>query len=314
MTSETDAAPERAAPIAALSIDEAAGLLAAEPSPPEEREEEAPASGPASDEGEEQTPETEAIEDERPAEATAPESWSAKDKAWFDCQPPEVRERIAAYDATREAAAAKARNEAARAREAADAEARTLADARGEVERLLGEAAQRHAGSNWQGVDWARWAELDPAAALQGRIRFEQEQAELQRLTAASRTAHDQAFRSYVADEGKKLAELAPDLASDDGKRAEVGRWLIDQGYSPETLRGVSARDLVTARKAMLWDRAEAALKSPKPAPTRQGSRPVRASAAPAPSTPARKAQEAHNRFAQTRTLDDAIAVLNARR
>jgi hypothetical protein len=66
----------------------------------------------------------------------------------------------------------------------------------------------------------------------------------------------------------------------------------------------------------MLWDRAGAALKSQREntKPPGQGAgRTVRATAAASPPSSKHKAQEASSRFAQTRTKDDAIALLNAR-
>lgn len=300
---ETEATPEPAPARAPLSVDEAAGLLAAEPEGTAE-EAAAPAGPEANDE---------AAPEGATAPAEGPASLSEEDRAWFAAQPDEVRERVLAWEAARNEAAAAAKAEAAKSKAAAEAEAKALADARGEIDRLLGEAQRRLGESGWEGIDWARWAAEDPAAALQGRIRFEQEQGEARRLAVAGRAAHDQAFRAFVAGEETRLAELAPDLASDTGKRGEIATYLAGQGYPAEALRNVSARDVVMARKAMLWDRAEAALKAPKlPAQPAPASKPVRASAKAPAVTPQRRAAEANSRFAQTRALDDAVAVLNA--
>jgi hypothetical protein len=312
--------PSDFAPDAPLSIAQAASLIGGEEGA-HDPSDVAGAPGPTGDD-DAHAPEAEgdaghADEDaDTPSVATAPPFWSAEDKAWFAEQPPEVQAKVLGYEKNRDQATSRALREFAEARKGAHAEASQLAALRGGVDKLLGEASTRHASSGWEGIDWVRWARENPAQALQGKIQYEQEQAELQRLSAAKHTADDQAFKAYVAEEGAKLSQVAPDLFRDQAKRQEVGRWLVEQGYPPQVLRGVGALDLTIARKAMQWDRADAALKAPKDQNRNAGQAPgraVRATAAPAAPSHKRTAQDASNRFSQSRSKDDAIALLNAR-
>jgi hypothetical protein len=250
------------------------------------------------------------------ASTATPAFWTAEDKAWFAEQPPEVRARILGYEKNRDQATSRALRGFAEARKGAEVQAHQLASLRGGVGQALAQAQARHAASGWEGIDWARWARENPAQALQGKIQHEQEQGELQRLHTARQVADDQAFKAYVREEGQRLVQTAPELANDTAKRQEVGRWLLDQGYPPETLRGVGALDLAVAHKAMQWDRADTALKSKAGARNSDGSvrgRTVRATAAASTPTPKRKAQEASSRFASSRSKDDAVALLNLR-
>ncbi len=303
----------------ALSIDDATHLIADGALPDDQDEaiddnedagDEADASDAADDTGD--------TDDEPTA---TPPFWTAEDKAWFADQPSEVRARILSYEKNRDQATSRALRGFAEARKGAEAEAQQLASMHTGVGQALAQAQARHAASGWHGIDWVRWARENPGQALQGKIQYEQEQGELQRLNAARQVAHDQAFKAYVSEEGRKLVHTAPELANDPAKRQEVGRWLLDQGYGPQTLRGVGALDLAVAHKAMQWDRADAALKSGaqarnsdgRPNSAKIGGRTVRATAAAQAPSSKRTAQEASSRFAQSRTKNDAIALLNAR-
>jgi hypothetical protein len=287
---------------ATLSIAEAADLLGAdasdetEPSPAEPDEEELPATE---------------------AEPVAPPPfWSAEDKAWFAEQAPEAQAKLLAYEKNRDAATSRALQEAAEARKAARAEAQALAQHRDAIEQLAAEAAAAFAENDWDSVDWAAWVEEDPQAALAGKLRYDAEREQLQRLSAAKQMAEDQAFRTYVAEQAQALEALAPELARDDGRRREVGLYLVDQGYPVDALKGVGALDLIVAHKAMLWDRANATLKSPRrqnDADLRPPARPLRPGAAAHTPSTRREAEEAKSRFAQSRSRDDAVRLLNLR-
>ncbi len=292
---------------AGLSIDEAVGLMA-----PDAQADEA-----AAETSEPPATEGEADED---AEVAPPPFWRAQDKAWFAEQPPEVKDRILAYEKHRDAATARALREAAEARKAARAEAQALAGRGGEIAQLAHEARAAFAQSDWDSIDWIAWAETDPQGALRGKLQYEAEREQLQRLDAARQAAEDQAFRSYVEEQAQALHALAPELAADETRRRDVGLYLLGQGYGPETLRGVSALDLSLAQKAMLWDRANDQLRAGA-APGAQGrartpqpaSRAVRPGAAAATPSTRRQTEEASTRFAQTRSKEDAIRLLTMR-
>lgn len=309
----------------ALSVDAAVSLLT---SPVEQEQEQAPEDAPqeAAPEAEEieaepsaetpeeeaETPDPEETEgDETPVEAVEPPRYWAKDaKEAFAKLPPELQAVVLAQEGPREEAAAKAKQEAAEVRQKADQE---IAQINSVVERLnqfLPDAIQRHQ-SKWDNIDWTAWAKQDPEGAIRGRFEFEQEQANLKQIAEAKAQAETVAFQKFLAEEVGKLAGTPLEA---EPVRQEVGKYLLDTGISQDALRHVSAAELTIAHKAMMWDRAQAQLKSKPPvvkpaAPPKPAAKPA---AAPVQSSAIRTATEAKNRFSQTRAVDDAVALLLA--
>lgn len=350
----TEAAPASGA----ISREQAAGLLdaqeapeaaaeaPAEEAPAEEEEQPAEEAGGAEEaaaeapEGEEESePGTEGTEGEAQAQPLpAPQFWAADQKAVFDGLPREAQEVILTQERNRNAAVSKAIDQAAQARNAAQAQlaqaaevaARhqaALAAAPGvDQENIPGVTDPNGQPMTWAQLDWDLAERTNPqlAGALRATYdhRVRQRDAALtaaaQSAQAAQAQADGQAFQAYVATEHGKLQQLNPTLAADGAKKSAIAQYLVSNGIAPEALRGIGATELVLAEKAMNWDRLNAG-KTTAPAkpntqqrtPARPGVRPT--GAAPAATPVKRAAQEAGNRFAQTRGKDDAIAFLNAR-
>jgi hypothetical protein len=82
-------------------------------------------------------------------------------------------------------------------------------------------------------------------------------------------------MREYLAEQAQELQRLAPDLAANTPKAAEmrkaIHKYGVDSGYTPEMLAQASARDIVTLWKAQQFDAAQKAKANvkvvPKPAP-----------------------------------------------
>jgi hypothetical protein len=178
----------------------------------------------------------------------------------------------------REEAAAKAKADAAKQVEAATKElagVRTLAEQLG---AFLPEAIQTFQ-SRW-GAKEPNWVEVSEQYGAEEtqklKWRYDAEQKQLSELAQTTQTAQAEAHKAFVQTEWKALADLAPDLAPDATdptkgaeKRQEVTKYLATNGIPQDAIAQISAREMLLAHKAMLWDRAQAALKAaPKPKPT----------------------------------------------
>jgi len=304
----------------ALSLDEAVALLdrrdadLSDGAADDETEFEGAASAPeeagewAEDprDGEDETEAEELGEVDRPS---PPKYWSKDAKARFAELDPDLQAVVLSQEGPREAAAARAKAEADGARRlAAD-----LAD-------LLPEAAQRfHA--QWGGEpDWAAIAQAHGVEAMAGaRAQYEGEKTRLAHAAQLSQVAQRLNHHAYVAAEFERLKSLDPELAHPETgseRRTEVTRYLHDKGLDADSLFQISALEMSLARKAMLWDQAQAkaARSNFTPRPDRPATRALaRGGASAGPVDPkARRAVQAANRFAKSRSIEDAVALLNA--
>jgi hypothetical protein len=293
-----------------LSVDEAAELLAAGPSHDRARAEASDA-----DERSEATGDDADDDDEAPLRAVTikpPHSWDAEAKARFQELPEDVQELISERESERDRATSRAMQDAAEARKRAEsdaAEASAMTDA---LDQLIPQAAQAFAGK-WGEVDWQAWAAEDPQAALEGRLAFEAEQAEMERLQFVQQQAEVLSHHRYVAREAERLKDLAPELAdpkAGPGRRQALGRYLMGLGVSEQQLSQLSAVEAAVAYDAMRWREAQAGLaKGETPARART----VRPSGAVAERSGPRGAKEALARLSRSGSVDDAVAYLRQR-
>ena len=137
-------------------------------------------------------------------------------------------------------------------------------------------------------------AHQDPGLYQEHLARYTQDKhlqelaAEEQRKVMAEYNAlTTRQTQQFYQEEAQALQQLDPQLAAstEEGKklRSQVFEYAQKSGYTPEQLRGASARDLVTLRKAMAYDAAQAvkakvvqapAPKAAKPAPAKTSSAP----------------------------------------
>lgn len=321
------------APVAAdksLSVEEAVGLL---DRPEEQPDDPAPAAGaPEPAEAELGEAELEPVPNEAaqgededrddPGEApmiAPPRSWDADARAAFARLTPEIQQTIARQESERERAVSRAQQEAGDARRRAEQEAGEIGRLKGALDQLI-----RRGQATFQD----RWADFDqnfPALvdqfgadqALKWRAVRDVEHAELARLdTAQQETARQQRAR-FLDAEGRRLAQLSPELADPDAggaRRERLAGWLIEQGVPREVIPDLDARTVALAYDAMRFrtgaHRLREAKARPAPAPARPGARPT---AAQASRPQSRTVETARSRFAQSRSVDDAVALLNAR-
>jgi len=277
--------------------------------------------GDATGEAENQTQDGEQNEGEETAAEplTAPKYWSQDAKAEFDQLPPSLQAAVLAQEGPREHAAAKAKEEAAQVRAAAEKELAGIQQFAEQVKTWLPQAVQTFRSRWGDNPDWVAYGQQHGAEAMSlARAQYDAERGQLQKAAEASKVADAKAREVYVASEFKALEKLAPDLVDPKegvARRTEITKYLVDTGYDPEVIRDISAQDMVIARKAMLWDRAQAkSAPNPAPKPVPPVSRPLaRGAAAAGPTDPkAKVAAAADSKFRKTGSIEDAVAFLNS--
>lgn len=256
----------------------------------------------------------------------APLYWKPEAKAKFAQLDPELQAEILAQEGPREEVTAKAKAEAKAQAEAAQQEMASIQKLAESLNSFLPEAVQTFKSRWGEGQpDWEKVAEEHGTdAAFRLKTQYEKEQSQLVQLCQANEQAQIEANTAFVRSEWKVLAEIAPDLApdvSDVKKGAEsrqaVTSYLLNQGIGRDAVQLISAREMLIAHKAMLWDQAQAALKAkpatPKPAAPapKAASRPTAAQ----PHVPAKvaAAEAAKRSFQKTGSIDDAVAYLTSR-
>lgn len=315
-----------------ISVDDAVNLLSAddEDLAPEDGDEapagddiedeadDQPADGDDAPDDDEPASEDDPDEDEgeEPAEPaiSAPEFWSAEEKALFAKASPDVQLLVAAKTKEAEKRVYEAKEEAATARK----EASVIGDVRQAIDQQL-ERAEGIFRGRWDGVDFVEWARTDPQEAFAAKLEFDQEQEQLSQLRTAQAATESEEHRQFLRAEHGKLAE-AKHVLADPEKGREAKKALVEyatqNGYDPADLRWAGAKELITLHKAMLFDQAQARLaQKPKaPAPTEKKPNPVRP-AGPPPSrreTQARTRKSTLGRAYATGKMDDAVAALLA--
>jgi len=315
----------------ALSLDEAVAILDQrddERDGRDEGDEELEGAASVPDEAEDRAEDPSEDEDEE-AEADdagevdrlePPKYWSKDAKARFAQLDPDLQAVVLSQEGPREAAAARVKAEAEQVRAAALQEAAQSRQIVAELAEAVPAAVESFA-LRWGGEpDWGAIAEEHGVEAMgEARAHYEAERAELQHAAQAAAVAERASHEAYVAAEFERLKTLDPELADPEtgGRlRTEVAHYLQGEGFDPQNLLAISALEISVARKAMLWDRAQAKARASNstPRPDRQATRPLaRGAASTGPADPqARRAAQAKSRFAKSRSIEDAVALLNA--
>lgn len=308
-----------------LSIDAAIGLLDAGSKEPDEtnaveaQPEEIQAEGEPQPEVE---PEPEEVIQEEEPEAEPeeviprPASWAAEDQAVWDGVPAEAKAVIMARETERDRTTQRAVQEASEARKTAEASVQDVTGIKAALEQVLPRAQQMLQGK-WGGMTQARWVELareNPAQYTALKAEYDSEIATLNEMQATQQQAHQVAFQSFVQTEAAKLKDLAPDLADPklgQARKQELATFLLGLGVPNEVIPTLDANTVALAYDGMRFRKAQSGLKQPaiRPVTARQ----VTPTAAAPVSSPQRATEAAKNRFAQTRSVEDAVAFLNSK-
>jgi hypothetical protein len=255
-----------------------------------------------------------------PEKLAAPLYWKPEAKAVFDAMTPEQQAVVLAQEGPREQATAKAKAEAAEIRQRAEADlgkVKVLADG---LAQALPEWQQAFA-SKWgtKAPDWVAVArEHGTDAATIAKMEYEADQQRLTEAQTKASEAQALAHEQFIRTEGARLAEIEPELADPEKgpeRRTKVGEYLLKRGIPKDALRQISAAEMSIAYDAMRYRELQAAAQAkPKPKPTAPPPRAtIRPSAGQPSSSTERSASTLANRFAQTRSVDDAVALLAAK-
>jgi hypothetical protein len=271
--------------------------------------------------------ETPAEEEETEAEPEAvepvepPKYWSQDAKAKFAELPPELQAVVLEQEGPREEAAAKAKAEAATIRQQAQQEIGKVQQLADHLSGFLPQAIEAFKSRWGDAPDWKAYAEQHGAEAMiVAKVEHDDQLALLQQTARATEVAQAEAREATVKAEFATLAEIAPDLVDPEKgqeRRTAVTKYLMDDGFAPDAIRDISAREMRLAYKAMRWDHAEAALKArptAKPIAAQPARSPVRPAAAPAQSSSRSALQNAQSRFNLDPSSDNAAALLLAQR
>lgn len=245
----------------------------------------------------------------------APLHWKPEGKAKWAELPREIQAEILAQEAPRETIVAKAKEERT-AIEAERDDTRKFAERLGE---FLPQAIQTFRNRWGDNPDWVAYAQAHGADAMSiAKAQYEAETGQLRQAAAATVEAEQRSRNAFFTAEHTALATIAPDLADPKegpARRGEVVKFLQSLGYTPQVLEMISANDMALARDAMLYRRAKAKPSPTPPKPTPATTRPLArggSAAAGAADPKARQAQQARNRFAQTKSTADAMAYLDS--
>lgn len=273
----------------------------------------------------EDTSEAKPGDGEEPAETTeaaavpvdAPQWWDAEARDHFALLTPEAQAVVFAQEEKREAIVSKAKQEAAEERKTAQGQIKAIQQFSEHLGTFLPQAVETFKSRWGEDPDWAAVVQEQGAeAAFVLKAQWEGELQQLQKVAQAKQVADATSLEADQATRDEELNANYPVLGtSEEGSKArgELAGYLLQNGYSKESLPRAAASDLIIAHKAMLFDRAQASLKAaPKPiaAPAKA---PAKAPAALGGTSQTRTVAQVANRYAQTRSVDDAVALLLAK-
>lgn len=289
------------------------------PDPPGESVGEAEEPGDDAGEAEEASAEEEA-EAAEAEPVPPPQWWDAEAKAHFAELTPEAQRIVLEQENKREAITAKVKQEAAEAKKAADAQIQGFNALAERIMQALPLAEQAFQ-SRWEGWTpqaWQDYAAQDPQAAFQLKTQYDAEMAELQSVRAAEEQARIAAHHAHLQQLANDLRTKAPELMSSPESLRALEVYGVSHGLTQEVIMSATADELLILNKARLWDesqaKARAAAQAVKAVPNKP---PVKVVAPVAAANPAnshqREIQRLENRLAQTKSLDDAVALMEAR-
>lgn len=266
-------------------------------------------------EGQEETPQPEL------PQIDAPASWAKEGQDAFKKLPRDMQELIAERERAREAFTNQKAQEAATIR-------KELTETASWVQTQLGtllEAGKLAIEADFAGIDWTQLQISDPENFIRIRGMYDQRMqqlnrvaAEKQRLDAAAQQQTQAETQRYLAEEKEKaVAALTGILGRDADMKAHAGnvqKYLTESyGYSPQDVAITDHRHLTIVTKAMLYDQGRTAREA---AQQKVASAPkVMQPKSPPPQPSGKQAvQKAQSRLEKSGSIDDAIALLRAKR
>ena len=316
---------ENAADSGALSIDQFAATLDAEAAEPaaavaEEEEEQAEPELEAEEEVEAFADDEEEVVEEEEAEPIPdpPASWSKEDREAWDELTPKARDAVLRRAAEDRKAISEASNKAAGALRAVQ----ELSQQTQQIAHLAVDAFELKWKEKTEGqIPWAQWArQMDPQEYQALRAEYDADVKQRDDAKSAAQQQSHIARSAFYAEEGKKLVELAPDLADQKegpARRQKVATFLTERGIPQEALEMISATELSIAYDAYRYREMQARAKEraalPRKNPTSTAKAvPVGGAAAGAHSSTSRDLAVANTRLTKTGSIDALVGVFNA--
>jgi hypothetical protein len=273
-----------------LTLDGARGMLFEQPKedkpaapvteqqPPNQAQE----AEPAAEEAQPEQEATEQEEDELPP-LEAPAHWKKAAKELFSSLPRELQSAAIERERERETGLSRAMQEAAEKRKSAESELLATQNERQRYQQQLNTFVpllQKQLQGKYANVDWTKVARESPAEYVALKAEYDQDMLGLQRAhlesQALAKQQQDQAEaqrKEFAQREWSQLVEAKPEF-KDEAKwrkfRDETRSYALSIGYEPADYdSNMSHKNLIVLEKAMLFDRAQKAVKESvaKPVP-----------------------------------------------
>ena len=204
---------------------------------------------------------------ETPAVTTpdAPSGMSEADKVAFAKLSPELRAWVSKREAETRADYTRKSQEVAEQRKAVTAASQQVVGKLRQLDGILSQYTDPEIAAPDPALRFTDPAAYEEQAAnfLHRKDLQEKAKAERHRIAQEANAYQQAQTREYLALEAQELARLAPELAANTPKAAEmrkaVHRYGEEQGYPREMLMQASARDVVTLWKAQQFDAAQKA-------------------------------------------------------
>lgn len=247
----------------------------------------------------------------------APHWWDAEAKTAFSDIPNtpaardyarKIQQYVAEAEAKREAVTQRLKTEAKGHIDAAKSAVAALNGA------APGEVDQFH--SDYHDIDWAqmpKWAQENPAEAASFFAQYNARRGRVEQLLHARAAAEHVANHAFAQEQGARLHEIAPDLATNHDHLRALGDYARGTGLPAEAMKQASADELVILNKARLWDEAQARTAAAVKNPKAQASQTVKPVAAQVSGTHAQRTYAAaRDKALKSRKDDDAVAAILA--
>lgn len=207
-----------------------------------------------------------------------PKFWDADSKERFKALPPEVQEIIVRKEDERNTAVARSMQDSAEKRKVYDAETSRFQQLAATLDKQLPQAVdalkyQRDAfNQKWANVDWNAAVDQyggDAVIKLQNQRDAElnwinDQSARIQQLQTVKEEAKKAEFQKFVAEEGAKLVQVAPELTDPKlgrERKQALGKFLLESGVPAERIPHLTALEAAFAYDAMKWRNGQATAK-----------------------------------------------------
>jgi hypothetical protein len=240
---------------------------------------------------------------------------SAKVRVTIDGQEVEVTLDEALKGYSRQADYTRKTQELANQRKAQEAEFQAVRGERAKYAELMTQLEQALNEATGPEPDWARLQQESPEQFPLVWAQWQQRQSEIQAVAAERQRAQEAVQRdhavqrqSYMEAEQSRLLDAIPewkDAAKSKAEKAELVAYAEKTGFTREELaQVVDHRAIVMLRKAMLYDKAQAA----KPALVKRIEKVKAATPGPTPQAkkPVSETTRARQRLAKTGRVEDA--------